>query len=68
MRLLGIVLVVIGVIGLLYGGFSWTRQKKVVDVGPVELSTEQHERLPISPIAGGACLVAGVALLVIRPR
>jgi uncharacterized membrane protein YidH (DUF202 family) len=68
MRLLGIVLVVLGVIGLAYGGISWTRQKKVVDVGPVELSTEQRERLPISPIAGGACLVAGVALLVIRPR
>jgi uncharacterized membrane protein YidH (DUF202 family) len=66
MRLLAIVLIVIGVVGLAYGGISWTRQETVLDAGPVELSTERRETLPLPPLVGGVCLVAGIALLVIR--
>lgn len=66
MRLLGIVLVILGIVGLTYGGISWTRQEEVLDVGPVELSRQQRETLPITPLAGGLCLAAGVVLLVMR--
>lgn len=68
MKLIGVLLIVLGIVGLAYGGISWTRQEKVLDVGPVELSTEKRESLPLPPIAGGLCLVAGIALLVMRPR
>jgi len=66
MRAIGIVLIVIGVIGLLYGGLTWTRKDKVVDAGPIEITADKHETLPIPPIAGGVMLVVGAALLMKR--
>ena len=66
MRAIAIVLIVLGVLGLAYGGVSWTRKDKVVDAGPIEITADKHERLPIPPIAGGALLVVGVVLLMKR--
>jgi hypothetical protein len=68
MRLVAIVLIVLGIVGLTYGGISWTRRDTVIDAGPIELSREERETIPLPPIAGGLCLVAGVVLLVMRPR
>ena len=68
MRILGIALVIVGLVALLYGGISWTERKKVVDVGPIEVTSENHERLPIPPIIGGLLLAAGVVLLVVKRR
>ena len=66
MRAIGIVLIVLGVIGLLYGGLTWTRKDKVVDAGPIEITADKHESLPIPPIAGGVMLVIGAVLLMKR--
>ncbi|HTM29903.1 MAG TPA: hypothetical protein VL263_01285 [Vicinamibacterales bacterium] len=66
MRAIGIVLIVLGVIGLLYGGLTWTRKDKVVDAGPIEITADKHESLPIPPIAGGVLLVVGAVLLMKR--
>jgi hypothetical protein len=63
MKIIGIVLVVLGVIGLGYGGLSWTRKDTVVDAGPIQITADRTERLPLPPIAGGLMLVAGVVLL-----
>jgi hypothetical protein len=63
MKAVGIVLVVLGLIGLLVGGISWTNRDTVVDAGPLQVQTEERERLPIPPIAGAILLVAGVVLL-----
>jgi hypothetical protein len=68
MKILGIVLIVLGVFGLAYGGISWTHKDKVVDLGPVEVTQEKHERLPFSPIAGGICLAVGATLLIAGKR
>jgi hypothetical protein len=65
-KIIGIVLVVLGVIGIAYGGITWTRDKTVVDLGPVELQAEERETIPLPPIVGGACLLAGIVLLVMR--
>ena len=64
MRMIGIVLVVLGVLGVLWGGLSWTRKERVVDLGPVEINKETRESIPLPPIAGAVLLVAGVALIV----
>ena len=56
-------LIVVGLIGLLYGGFSYTREKNVVDLGPVHVTQQEHERVPLSPIIGALILVSGVWLL-----
>jgi hypothetical protein len=58
------VLIVVGLLGVLYGGFSYTRDKKVVDIGSVQITRQEHERVPISPIIGIVVLVSGVFLLV----
>ena len=63
MKALGVLLVALGILGLLYGGLSWTRKDTVVDAGPIQITKDKTERLPVSPIAGGLILVAGVALL-----
>ena len=68
MRAIAIVLIVLGVLGLAYGGVTWTRRDTVVDAGPIEITRDQRESLPIPPIAGGALLVVGVVLLMKRAR
>jgi hypothetical protein len=67
-RIIGFVLIVIGLVGLLSGGFSWTREKKVLDIGPIEAHTRERKTLPISPVVGGVLLVSGVVLLVVPNR
>lgn len=66
--LVGILLIVLGVIGLAVGGINYTRREKVIDIGPIEATAEKHERIPVSPIAGGLALAAGVVLLVAGSR
>lgn len=66
MKILGAVLVVVGLLALLYGGVSWTRKDTVVDAGPIQITADKKESIPISPIAGGLMLVAGVVLLLKR--
>ena len=66
--LVGILLIVVGVIGLAVGGINYTRREKVIDIGPIEATAEKHERIPLSPIAGGIALAAGVVLLVAGNR
>ena len=66
MKILGVLLVVVGLLGLLYGGITWTRKDTVVDAGPIEITADKSERVAIPPIAGGILVVAGVALLVMR--
>jgi uncharacterized membrane protein len=66
--LLGIVLVVLGALALAYQGFNYTRQEKVLDVGPIHATAERHERVSIPPLLGGLALVGGVALLVLGAK
>jgi hypothetical protein len=63
-KIIGIVLIVLGLAGVCYGGFSWTEQKKVVDLGPVQVTHDHTESIPIPPIAGAICLIAGTVVLV----
>ena len=68
MRMLGAALIVLGVVVLLYGGITWTERDTVVDAGPIEITRENRERLPIPPLVGGLILTAGVVLVVVRRR
>lgn len=62
--LAGILLIVLGVIALAYQGITYTTQKKVLDVGPIHATREEHKTIPLPPILGGIALVGGVALLI----
>ena len=67
-RVVGLVLVIIGLVSLLWGGISWTREKTIVDLGPIQARSQERETIPLPPIVGGLALVAGVILLVVRER
>ena len=68
MRTLAIVLVVIGLIGLLWGGVSYIKDRDTADLGAVEISVTEKDRVSIPPVVGAACLVGGLALLVMGSR
>jgi hypothetical protein len=68
MKGIGMILIVLGIVGLLWGGISWTRQEKVVDLGPVEVNKQTTKSLPVPPIAGAVLVLAGVALVVAGRR
>lgn len=67
-RIAGIILVVIGLIGLIWGGISWTSTETIVDMGPIQAQAQERETIPITPIVGGIALVAGIVLLVVPGR
>ena len=66
--IVGAVLVVIGLVSLLMGGFRWSQQKTVVDIGPLKATTEEHKTLPIPPVVGAIALVGGIVVLVVPVR
>jgi uncharacterized membrane protein HdeD (DUF308 family) len=68
MKIAGIVLIVVGVIALAYGGISYTREKKVIDIGPIEATTKTRETIPLPPVLGAAAIVGGIALIVVSAR
>jgi uncharacterized membrane protein HdeD (DUF308 family) len=68
MRALGAILIVLGIVALVWGGISWTKREKVIDVGPIEASVEERKTIPLPPVAGAVALVAGVILVSRRSR
>lgn len=65
---LAVVLIIIGVIALAYGGFNFTTKEKVAEVGPLKLEKSKTHSVPLPPILGVLALVGGVALLVVSRR
>jgi hypothetical protein len=65
---LGILLLVVGLAGLAWRTFSYTTTEEVVDLGPIEVTTEEEKRIPIPPIVGGIAVVAGVVMIVAGSR
>lgn len=62
-RVVGLLLVVVGVIALLYSGITYTHREKIVDVGPLQIEKKTTERVPIPPIVGGLALIGGIVLV-----
>jgi hypothetical protein len=66
--IIGIILIIIGVIALAYGGFTYTKREKVIDAGPLQVSADKEKTIPLPPILGGLCLVGGIVLVVAGGR
>jgi hypothetical protein len=61
----GIILIVIGIVLIAWGGFaSFTTKENVAKLGPLEVNKEHEHQLPIGPIVGGVCIVGGIILMV----
>jgi uncharacterized membrane protein YidH (DUF202 family) len=68
MKVLGIVLIVVGLFALAFGGISWTRKERVLDLGPIQAETRKRETLPLPPVFGAVAVAAGIALVVVDKR
>ena len=64
MKLIGVLLIAFGLVALLVGGIDYTRREKVLDIGPLQASTEKHETIPLPPVAGALAIAGGVVLLI----
>ncbi len=62
-RTLGIILALVGVLMMIYTGFTYFTKEKVVDIGPIEINQERSHPVQWSPILGGILLVGGIALI-----
>ena len=67
-QIVGLVLVIVGIVALAWGGVFWTRNKTVIDAGPLEVKTQQHEGFSVPPILAVGSLVVGAALLLVPGR
>jgi hypothetical protein len=63
-KTLGIILIILGLFGLAWGGFTYTTTEKIVDIGPIHATREKQHNIPLPPIAGAVALIGGVILLV----
>jgi hypothetical protein len=63
-KTLGVILIVLGLFGLAWGGFTYTTREKVVDIGPIHATRDKTHSVPLPPIAGAFALVGGVVLLI----
>lgn len=68
MKIIGILLIVFGIVALAAGGIEYTTREKVIDLGPIQATTEKRNTIPLSPIAGIAAVAAGVAIVVVGSR
>lgn len=68
MIIAGVLLVVLGVLALAYQGITYTQQKKVIDLGPIQASTKTEKHIPLPPILGVVAITGGVFLLVSGAR
>ncbi len=68
MKLAGIILIVIGVLALVYQGFSYTQTKHDAQIGPIEIQHQETHDVPLPPVVGGVCIIAGVVALVVGGR
>ena len=63
MKVLGIILIVAGIAMFIFRGFSFTKEKELVDLGPVELNTKEKKSVTWPSYAAGIAVAAGVIVL-----
>lgn len=64
-KLIGIILIVAGGLGLTYGGFSYTKETTGVKIGPLELKVQEKETVNIPLLVSAGAIIIGVVLLVV---
>jgi uncharacterized membrane protein HdeD (DUF308 family) len=68
MKLVGIILIVLGVLALVYQGIRYTTKEKLIDIGPLKVTATEKKTIPLPPIVGGVALVTGITLILAARR
>jgi hypothetical protein len=66
--IIGIILIILGIVGFALGGFSFSHEKKDVDMGPLQISHTQTRTVPIPPVLSLVVLVGGIGLVAVGAR
>jgi uncharacterized membrane protein len=66
--IIGLLLIVLGIVGFVVGGFNFTHEKKDVQVGPVQIEHKSTESVPIPPLLSGVVLLGGIGLVVVGAK
>ncbi|MEO6230091.1 MAG: hypothetical protein ABJB11_07950 [Ferruginibacter sp.] len=64
MKVIGIILIVAGILMLIFRGINFTQEKKIVDIGPLEINKQEKKSVGWPMYAGGIAVVAGIIVLV----
>jgi len=67
-RTVGGILIVLGLLGLAWGGFNYTTREKVIDLGPLKASVDKKNTIPLPPVVGGLAVAVGIVLVVVGNR
>jgi uncharacterized membrane protein len=65
LKIVGIILIVVGIVALIFQGITYTTREKVIDLGPIHATAEKKKTIPLPPVLGGIALVGGIVLLVV---
>jgi hypothetical protein len=68
MKLVGIILIVLGVLALVYQGIQYTTKEKILDIGFLKVTADTKKNIPLPPIVGGLALAAGIVMVVLDRR
>jgi hypothetical protein len=67
-KMFAVILIVLGVVALAYQGIQYTTKEKIVDLGPIQVTSEKTNTIPLPPVLGGLALAGGIAMLVLSGR
>jgi len=68
MKILGLVFIIAGTLGLVYGGFSYTRDRHDMKLGPIQFSVKEEERINVPVWAGAGAIAVGALLMLAGGR
>lgn len=63
--IVGIALIIFGVVGLGYQGFTYTKQEKIAEIGELKITADTEKTIHFPPLLGGLALAAGIILVVV---
>lgn len=66
--IIGIILVLLGIAVLVFGGFSFVQEETVIDLGPLDVEAQERETIPLPPILGAISLIGGILLIALGSR
>lgn len=66
--LIAVILITIGIVAFAYQGITYTTREKVLDLGPIQMTTEKTKTIPLPPLMGALALVGGIVLLVMGKK
>ena len=68
MKLIGVILIILGICMFVFGNVTFTKKEKVVDAGPIEINKKEKKTIAWPNYAGGVAVVAGVVILLVAGK